>query len=99
MSSNEYPAVEMRDVSLSFKGVIAVSKLSFSVKRGEICALIGPNGAGKSSVLNILNGVYQADQGDVFYSGRLAHKLAPLDVANLGRECKAGFPSLCRTLK
>ncbi|WP_207268114.1 ATP-binding cassette domain-containing protein, partial [Pseudomonas sp. FW305-28] len=53
--------LEVRNVSLSFQGVKAISDLSFSVKLGEICALIGPNGAGKSSLLNILNGVYRAD--------------------------------------
>ncbi len=58
--------LEVRNVSLSFKGVKAISDLSFSVRRGEICALIGPNGAGKSSLLNILNGVYRADAGQLF---------------------------------
>jgi len=47
---------DVRNISLSFKGVNAISNLSFSVGRGEICALIGPNGAGKNSLLNILNG-------------------------------------------
>jgi branched-chain amino acid transport system ATP-binding protein len=51
--------LQVRDISLSFKGVKAINGLSFEVQRGEICALIGPNGAGKSSLLNVLNGVYR----------------------------------------
>lgn len=43
--------LQVRDISLSFKGVKAINALSFDVQRGEICALIGPNGAGKSSLL------------------------------------------------
>jgi branched-chain amino acid transport system ATP-binding protein len=56
-------------ISLSFKGVKAITNISFSVKKGEICALIGPNGAGKSSLLNLINGVYQADEGQIVYKG------------------------------
>ena len=43
------PILQLRDISLSFKGIKALSNLSFDVDAGEICALIGPNGAGKSS--------------------------------------------------
>ena len=59
--------LEVNNVSLSFKGVKAISALSFRVRRGEICALIGPNGAGKSSLLNVLNGVYRPDSGEVVF--------------------------------
>ncbi len=41
------PLLTLDDISLSFKGVKAVTSISFSVAAGEICALIGPNGAGK----------------------------------------------------
>ena len=53
------PILRLSDISLSFKGIKALSNLSFDVKAGEICALIGPNGAGKSSLLNVICGVYQ----------------------------------------
>ncbi len=63
------PLLELQDISLSFKGVKAISDISFTVKQGEICALIGPNGAGKSSLLNIINGVYQPDIGYIHFNG------------------------------
>jgi branched-chain amino acid transport system ATP-binding protein len=50
--------LEVRNVSLAFGGVRALSEVSFDVRRREVRAIIGPNGAGKSSMLNVLNGVY-----------------------------------------
>src|SRR5271168_4321583 len=76
--------LEVQKVSLSFREVRALSDLSFDVARGEICALIGPNGAGKSSLLNVINGVYRADSGDVIFEGRRFHHIRPLQAARLG---------------
>mgnify|MGYP002712775618 CR=1 FL=1 len=75
------PALEVRNISLSFKGVKAISDLSFRVEQGEICALIGPNGAGKSSLLNILNGVYTPDAGEIVFEGRHFDRMRPGDAA------------------
>lgn len=76
--------LEVRGISLSFRGVQAISQLSFVVARGEICALIGPNGAGKSSLLNVLNGVYKPDSGDIRYENETFRELHPLDAARRG---------------
>jgi branched-chain amino acid transport system ATP-binding protein len=84
MSDLEHPALEVRNVSLSFKGVKAISDLSFCVERHEICALIGPNGAGKSSLLNILNGVYVPDSGEIVFEGEHFHRMEPLKAARRG---------------
>ena len=78
------PILRLRDISLSFKGIKALSELSFDVATGEICALIGPNGAGKSSLLNVINGVYRADAGEVLYEGRRLTGARPLAAARLG---------------
>jgi len=78
------PLLQLRDVSLSFKGVSALNALSFDVAPGTICALIGPNGAGKSSLLNVINGVYKADSGDVVFAGQRFDAIHPLKAARLG---------------
>ncbi|WP_145011130.1 ABC transporter ATP-binding protein [Pseudomonas oryzihabitans] len=78
------PLLEVRDISLSFKGVKALDRLSFRVAQGEICALIGPNGAGKSSLLNILNGVYRPDVGEVVFAGQRWRQVHPLAAARQG---------------
>lgn len=59
----------LNNISLSFKGVKAITDISFNVMKGEVCALIGPNGAGKSSMLNVINGVYTPQQGTIMFDG------------------------------
>ncbi|WP_017939865.1 ABC transporter ATP-binding protein [Zestomonas thermotolerans] len=76
--------LQVRNISLSFKGVKAISDLSFSVRRGEICALIGPNGAGKSSLLNVLNGVYRPDSGELIFESERLRRVHPLEAARRG---------------
>jgi branched-chain amino acid transport system ATP-binding protein len=78
------PLLALRDVSLSFKGVKALTQLSFTVQAGQVCALIGPNGAGKSSALNIVNGVYRADSGSIVFDGTHFERIRPLKAARLG---------------
>jgi branched-chain amino acid transport system ATP-binding protein len=78
------PLLELRDISLSFRGIKALTGLSFTVRRGQICALIGPNGAGKSSALNIINGVYRADAGEIIFDGTPFERIHPLKAARLG---------------
>ncbi len=84
MSKDVPPALEIRSVSLSFKGVKAISDLTFQVERQEICALIGPNGAGKSSLLNILNGVYVPESGEIVFEGENFRRMHPLEAARRG---------------
>jgi branched-chain amino acid transport system ATP-binding protein len=71
-------------ISLSFKGVNAITDISFEVAEGEICALIGPNGAGKSSLLNVINGVYRPQQGTVHFDGREYRRMDPYQAAHRG---------------
>jgi branched-chain amino acid transport system ATP-binding protein len=78
--------LEVRNVSLAFGGVRALSEVSFDVRRREVRAIIGPNGAGKSSMLNVLNGVYHPQQGtirfeDLEFSNMDPHRAAALGIA------------------
>src|SRR5262245_47045779 len=76
--------LSVRDVSVSFKGIKALTDVSFDVEVGEIGALIGPNGAGKSSLLNVINGVYGSDSGEVLLAGKSLHGRRPLEAARSG---------------
>ncbi|PMQ18057.1 ABC transporter ATP-binding protein [Janthinobacterium sp. AD80] len=61
--------LDLKNISLSFGGVKALTDISFDVRQHEIRAIIGPNGAGKSSMLNVINGVYRPQQGEIIYRG------------------------------
>ncbi len=76
--------LELKDVSLSFGGLQAIDKLSFSLKRKEITSLIGPNGAGKTSLFNLISGVYIPTSGDIFFKGKLLNNLKPHKITSLG---------------
>jgi branched-chain amino acid transport system ATP-binding protein len=76
--------LEVRDVSLAFGGVRALSGVSFDVRRREVRAIIGPNGAGKSSMLNVLNGVYHPQQGTIRFESFEFKDMDPGRAAALG---------------
>jgi branched-chain amino acid transport system ATP-binding protein len=58
--------------------------VSLHVREHEILAIIGPNGAGKSSMLNVINGVYHPQQGEIAFKGRRWRKMVPYQAARLG---------------
>jgi branched-chain amino acid transport system ATP-binding protein len=74
----------LESISLSFKGIRAISDIGFAVARGEICALIGPNGAGKSSLLNVVSGVYRPESGAVVFDGQRKTHVEPAWAARQG---------------
>ncbi len=67
--SAETPAIEVRDLVKIYSGHTAVSKISFTVARGEILGFLGPNGAGKSTTMRILTGYLPATAGEVNVCG------------------------------
>ena len=87
ISSSIQPGEEIlsvRNISLSFGGVKALTDISFDLKKGEVRAIIGPNGAGKSSMLNVINGFYHPQQGEVWYCGKKRKALKPHQIAYQG---------------
>ncbi|KAF0815315.1 Lipopolysaccharide export system ATP-binding protein LptB [Andreprevotia sp. IGB-42] len=83
-SKGSAPLLRLEHISLSFKGVKAVTDISFDVAEGAITALIGPNGAGKSSLLNVINGVYQAQHGSITFDGEVRRHMHPHHAAVRG---------------
>ena len=58
-------ALELKNITMQFGGVVAVDNLSMEVNEGEIVALIGPNGAGKTTAFNVITGVYEPTNGEI----------------------------------
>ncbi len=73
--------MEMRNITLRFGGVTAIKDISFDIREHEIRAIIGPNGAGKSSMLNVINGFYHPQEGEIFYHGKKRGPMKPHEIA------------------
>jgi branched-chain amino acid transport system ATP-binding protein len=67
--------LDLKNISLRFGGVKALTDISFDVREHEIRAIIGPNGAGKSSMLNVINGVYRPQEGEIIFRGEHRHDM------------------------
>ena len=61
--------LELKNITMKFGGVTALSEVNLHVSKGEIAALIGPNGAGKTTVFNVVTGVYPVTSGDILFNG------------------------------
>lgn len=88
MSGNDHlngdVLLDVNNVSLSFGGVKALENVSFDVREREMRAIIGPNGAGKSSMLNVINGFYHPQDGEITYKGKTRKQMRTHDAAAQG---------------
>jgi len=76
--------LEMVDIDKRFQGVHALKKCSLNLRAGEVLALIGENGAGKSTMMKILTGIYQTDEGEITYFGEKVKFKGPKDAQDAG---------------
>jgi len=76
--------LDLRNISLRFGGVRALTDISFDVREHEVRAIIGPNGAGKSSMLNVINGVYHPQEGEIVFRGKHRHDMDTHEAAAQG---------------
>jgi branched-chain amino acid transport system permease protein len=95
---HDMPLLQVDNLSRSFGGLRAVSRVSFVVRRGEILGIIGPNGAGKTTLFNVLNGVLPADEGSAKLAGdqMLGRKIYEVCRMGVGRTFQVvrSFPRL-----
>ena len=76
--------LECRDVERRFGGLVALTGLSVSVRRGEIFGLVGPNGSGKTTMTNAITGFFPPQKGSIRLNGQDITGMAPHKVARLG---------------
>jgi len=80
------PILSVNGVTKRFGGLVALNKISFDVKKGEVVGLMGPNGAGKTTLLNVIAGEYAPEEGTVVFKGHditdmPAHRICHLGIA------------------
>lgn len=76
--------LELKDLHMYFGKVAALSGVSLQVRKGDIHSVIGPNGAGKTVMMNIINGLYRPQKGEIRFKGQLINNVKPYERASLG---------------
>jgi ABC-type branched-subunit amino acid transport system ATPase component len=84
MGQARFDGIEAAEVSVSYRGLVALDEVALALGPGEILGLIGPNGAGKATLVNVISGFAAADSGDVTIAGVSCARAAPADRVRLG---------------
>ncbi len=74
----------LKNISVQFGGIKALSDVSFEVEKNSLFSIIGPNGAGKTTLLNVISGRYKPISGEIYYQGKNLNLLHPNKRASLG---------------
>ena len=80
------PILRAVNITKRFGGLVAVENVSFDVRPGEVIGLVGDNGAGKSTFIKMISGVYQPDDGEIYFAGKKVSFIDPRDARDLGIE-------------
>src|SRR6267142_2673457 len=83
-SDVQKPLLELRNCTMRFGGLTAVSALDLQIGEQELVGLIGPNGAGKTTVFNFITGVYQPSEGEITFDGRSIAGQKPYQITAQG---------------
>ena len=78
------PIIEMKNIVKTFSDNVVLDHVNFTLNQGETRALLGVNGAGKSTLIKILNGIYHADSGEIYFEGERVRINSPQDAEKLG---------------
>jgi len=82
--TQEPPLLELRDIGKNFGPVQALSDINLTIPTGQVTALVGDNGAGKSTLIKTVSGIWQPDEGQIYWQGRPVHLHSPKAAADLG---------------
>src|SRR5665648_962757 len=77
-------ALQAKNISKHFPGVLANDHINFDLRKGEIHTLLGENGAGKTTLMNILDGIYYPDEGEIYLNGKRVDIRSPFEATKNG---------------
>ncbi|MEJ2096791.1 MAG: ABC transporter ATP-binding protein [Deltaproteobacteria bacterium] len=80
----EGPILQVKEITKTFGGIIALNNVSFDVNKGEILGIIGPNGSGKTTIVNCVTGFVKPSSGSVLFQGRDLTGKPPHKIADIG---------------
>jgi len=84
MENKEDYQLQVKDIQLSFGGLMALNGVTTGVRKGEIFSIIGPNGAGKTCLLNCINRFYHPERGSILFEGQDISRTKPHKIAGMG---------------
>lgn len=76
--------ISIRGITKKFPGVTALDRVDMNIRKGEVHVLLGENGAGKSSLVKVLCGIYQPEEGELYFNGSHYQANSPLDAMKAG---------------
>ncbi len=81
---SDQPILKVEEVTKAFGGILALNRVSFELKEGEILGIIGPNGSGKTTIVNCITGFIRATSGRIFFRGKDITGKPPHKIADMG---------------
>ena len=81
---SDQPILKVEEVTKAFGGILALNRVSFELKEGEILGVIGPNGSGKTTIVNCITGFIRATSGRIFFRGKDITGKPPHKIADMG---------------
>jgi branched-chain amino acid transport system ATP-binding protein len=76
--------LSLNNISIGYKGLLAVQDISFRINEGEIVSLIGSNGAGKSTIVRTIAGLMHPRKGEILFNNAPIHEVRPFDIVKMG---------------
>ena len=76
--------IRFENITKIFGDVVANNNISFSIEKGEVISILGENGSGKTTLLNVLDGIYQQDEGRIYIDGNEVNIKSPRDAFSYG---------------
>jgi len=76
--------LQVKEITKTFGGIIALNRVSFDVNKGDILGIIGPNGSGKTTIVNCVTGFIKVSSGTVLFNGKNITGKPPHKIADIG---------------